>query len=161
MTPEDFHRASHDLAQRRDDLFASGDAASEREDYEAALDSYLLVAYLDVLGRFGPVVDPDHDLPRFTFDQYFAFPASNGLHRIARCVNELGLDLFTLQMRFLDVTAPEADAIARLNPPITPEQAWGRFEELLREWIKTGSRWGPRASPKAEGGPRIHCSPAI
>ena len=148
MTLEDLHRASRDLAQRRDDLFASGDAAAEREDFETALDCYLLVTYFDVLGRFGPVVDPDHDLPRFTFDQYFALPASNALRRVAMCVNDLDLDLFTLQMRFLDVVTPEADAIAHLNPPITPEQAWDRFGELLREWIKTGTRWHPRPKSK-------------
>src|SRR5688572_9836981 len=138
--PDDPQQVQVDLSQRRNRLLLEGDAAAQEQDYDRAIERYLVAALYDALGPYRPVFDNMCRKTGHAFDQRFAFVAPNVLRRIAKCANAGEVELFVIQLRFIDLAAVESQAIAHLHPPLSPEQAWSKIEERLRNWLTTDAR---------------------
>ena len=139
-SPDDPFQVARDLAERRNLLLAEGDAAAQAREYDRAIERYLLAALYDAMGLYHSVFDGMCRKVGYAFDQRFAFVAPSVLHRVAKCANAADVDLFVIQMRFIDLATVESEAIAHLRPPLSPEQAWAKIEERLRNWLATNAR---------------------
>jgi hypothetical protein len=134
------------VCERRNHLLAQGDEAAQVRDYDRAIERYLLTTFYDSLGRYRPVFDNTCRKTGFAFDPRLAVIAPSVLHRIAKCANAGDVELFVIQLRFIDLAITESEAIAHLRPLLSPEQAWAMIEERLRKWLATDARVRARSN---------------